>query len=197
MADSLDAWFAREILVHEAPLVSYLRRTWNRQDEIHDLRQETYLRVYEAAAKQRPDSARSFLFATARHLMVDRMRRQRVVSFEEGWDLDELNVLIDEVSPERAAGADEELRAVSRALDNLPPRCRQVVWMRRVEEQSQKEVAARLGMGEAMVEKHVAKAMRRLADALFGCELSEKPRAKHANQVREDHHAKKCAEHPH
>lgn len=196
MADSLDAWFAQEILVHEAALVSYLRRTWNRQDEIHDLRQETYLRVYEAAAKQRPDSARPFLFATARHLMVDRMRRQRVVSFEVGWDLDDLNVLIDEVSPERSAGAAEELRALSQALDKLPPRCRQVVWMRRVEEQSQKEVAARLGMGEAMVEKHIAKAMRRLADALFGCEPNGKPGAKLANPVREDHHAKEYREHP-
>ena|SRR5579862_6818634 len=166
MDESLDAWFAREILAHEDPLVRFLRRTWPRRDEVHDLRQETYLRVYEAAAKERPRSAKSFLFTTARHLMVDRMRRQRVVSFEAGWDLDELNVLVDEISPERSAGADEELRALSEALDSLPPRCRQVVWMRRVENHSQKEVAKRLGIGEAMVEKHIAKAMRRLADAL-------------------------------
>jgi RNA polymerase sigma-70 factor (ECF subfamily) len=39
--------------------------------------------------------------------------------------------------------------------------------MRRVEDLSQREVAARLGIGEAMVEKHIAKAMCRLADA-FG-----------------------------
>lgn len=76
MDESLDGWFVREILVHEAPLVRYLIRTWRRRDEIHDLRQETYLRVYEAAAKERPRSAKSFLFTTARHLMVDRMRRQ-------------------------------------------------------------------------------------------------------------------------
>jgi RNA polymerase sigma-70 factor (ECF subfamily) len=168
MDESLDAWFAREILAHEAPLVRYLTRTWHARDEIHDLRQETYLRVYEAAAKERPRSAKAFLFTTARHLLVDRMRRRRVVSFEPGWDLDELNVLVDEISPERCAGADEELRALAKAFNHLPPRCRQVVWMRRVEDQSQKEVAARLGIGEAMVEKHIAKAMRRLADALFG-----------------------------
>jgi DNA-directed RNA polymerase specialized sigma24 family protein len=45
MDESLDAWFARETLAHEAPLVRYLKRTWSRRDEIHDLRQETYLRV--------------------------------------------------------------------------------------------------------------------------------------------------------
>jgi RNA polymerase sigma-70 factor (ECF subfamily) len=190
MDESLDAWFAREILAHEAPLVRYLTRTWAVRDEIHDLRQETYLRVYEAAAKKRPRSAKAFLFTTARHLLVDRMRRRRVVSFEPGWDLEELNVLVDEISPERCAGADEELRALAAAFDRLPPRCKQVVWMRRVEDQSQKEVAARLGIGEAMVEKHIAKAMRRLADALFGCHSSEKPKDETARSVREDDHAR-------
>jgi RNA polymerase sigma factor (sigma-70 family) len=190
MDESLDAWFTREILAHEAPLVRYLTRTWPVRDDIHDLRQETYLRVYEAAAKERPRSAKAFLFTTARHLLVDRMRRQRVVSFEPGWDLEELNVLVDEISPERCAGADEELRALAVAFNHLPPRCRQVVWMRRVEEQSQKEVAAKLGIGEAMVEKHVAKAMRRLADALFCCHSSEKPKGETASSVREDHHVR-------
>jgi RNA polymerase sigma-70 factor (ECF subfamily) len=117
------------------------------------------------------------------------MRRQRVVSFEPGWDLEELNVLVDEMSPERCAGADEELRALAVAFNHLPPRCKQVVWMRRVEEQSQKEVAAKLGIGEAMVEKHIAKGMRRLADALFGCHSSEKPKSETAKSVKEDHHA--------
>lgn len=190
MGESLDAWFAREILVHEMPLVRYLMRTWPAKDEIHDLRQETYLRVYEAARKERPRSAKAFLFATARHLLVDRIRRNRVVSFEPGWDLEELNVLVDEVSPERSAGADEEIRALAQALDNLPPRCREVVWMRRIEQKSQKEVAASLGIGEAMVEKHVAKAMRRLADALFGGEeLCANPGGAATMRVKDGKHA--------
>jgi RNA polymerase sigma factor (sigma-70 family) len=191
MDESLDAWFAREILVHEASLVRYLMRTWSAKDEVHDLRQEAYLKVYEAAAKERPRFPKSFLFTTARHLLVDRLRRQKVVSFEPGWDLDELNVLVDEISPERSAGADEELTALSHALDNLPPRCRQVVWMRRVEERPQKEVAARLGIGEAMVEKHVAKAMRRLADALFGGEFCAESRGRGTTiQGRDGNHAR-------
>ena len=190
MNAALDEWFVREVLAHEGALVRYLMRTWPARDEIHDLRQETYLRVYEAAAKELPRSAKAFLFTTARHLLVDRARRKKVVSFEPGWDLDGLNVLVDEISPERSAGAQEELRALAEAFNNLPPRCQQVVWMRRVEDKSQKEVAATLGIGEAMVEKHVAKAMRRLADALFGCQFSEKPTAETKNRVREDHHAR-------
>src|SRR3546814_3782198 len=72
MDDSLDDWFAREILVHEGALESFLRRAWPNRDEIHDLRQEAYVRVYEAAARSRPTTPRAFLFTTARHLVTDR-----------------------------------------------------------------------------------------------------------------------------
>jgi RNA polymerase sigma factor (sigma-70 family) len=188
--ESLDAWFAREILSHEAALVRYLTRAWFARDEIHDLRQETYLRVYEAAAKSRPHSPRAFLFATARHLIADRLRRSRIVSIESGWDSEALDVLIDEISPERCTGGQQELSSLSRAFDLLPPRCREVVWLRRVEDRSQKEVAARLGIGEGMVEKHIANAMRRLADALFSCNISENPKAPSSSPVREDHYAR-------
>lgn len=189
MNEELDAWFVKEILAHEGALVRYFARTWPVRHEIHDLRQETYLRVYEAAAKEFPRSGKAFLFTTARHLLVDRIRRKKVVSFEPGWDLDSLNVLIDEISPERSAGADEELRTLAAAFTHLSPRCQQVVWMRRVEDQSQKEVAARLGIGEAMVEKHIAKAMRRLAGALFGRNASEAHKCD-ALRVREDQHVR-------
>src|SRR3546814_8087206 len=83
MDDSLDDWFAREILVHEGALESFLRRAWPNRDEIHDLRQEAYVRVYEAAARSRPTTPRAFLFTTARHLVTDRLRRGRVVRSEE------------------------------------------------------------------------------------------------------------------
>lgn len=166
--DSLDNWFIREILAHEGALMRYLMRSWYRRDDIHDLRQEIYIRVYEAAAKARPTMPKSFLFTTARHLMTDRLRRGRVVSIDAVGDIDALNVLIDELSPERRLGARQELKQLTEAFDRLPDRCREVVWLRRVEELSQKEVAARMGIGEKTVEKQVAKGMRLIADYFYG-----------------------------
>jgi RNA polymerase sigma factor (sigma-70 family) len=167
MDESLDAWFAREILVHEDALVSYLRRAWSNRDDVHDLRQETYIRVYEAAARARPTAPKSFLFTTARHLMTDRLRRGRVVSIETVGDLDALNVLVDEISPERRLEARQVLNRLADAFDRLPDRCREVVWLRKVEELPQKEVAARLGINEKTVEKHVAKGVRLIAEYFY------------------------------
>ena len=39
MDESVEAWFARAILVHEDALVRYLRRCWEHADDIHDLEQ--------------------------------------------------------------------------------------------------------------------------------------------------------------
>jgi RNA polymerase sigma factor (sigma-70 family) len=174
MDEDLDRWFAREILAHEEALVRFLRRVWPNVDDVHDLRQEAYIRVYEAAAKARPTSPKSFLFTTARNLITDRVRRERVVSIEAREDLEELNVLVDELSPERRAGARADLRRLATAFDQLPPKCREVVWMRRVEEVSQKEAASRMGVTEATIEKQLSKGVRLLADLLFGAERERK-----------------------
>ena len=169
MATEFDDWFVREVLVHERALSLFLQRSWPHRDEWHDLRQEVYARVYEAAGRTRPDAPKAFLFATARHLMTDRLRRSRVVSIEPVGDFESSNVyLIDEVSPERWTGTRQALKRVVEALDRLPDRCREVVWLRRVEELPQKDVASRLGISEKTVEKHLAKGMRLIADHLYG-----------------------------
>lgn len=168
MDEPVDAWFAREILAHEEALLRYLRRCWPHADDIHDLRQETYVRVYEAARRERPQQPKSFLFTTARHLMADRLRRGRIVSIEAVGDFESLNVPVDEVTPERRHDARQSLRRLAEAFDRLPGRCREVVWLRKVEELPQKEVARRLGIAEKTVEKQVAKGARLIAVHVFG-----------------------------
>lgn len=174
MDEAIDTWFTREILAHEASLVRYLTRVWPHREEIFDLRQEIYVKVYEASAKARPQSPKSFLFTSARHLMTDRLRRNRVVSIEAAGDLEAFNVLIDEISPEQEMGARQELKRLADAFDRLPDRCREVVWLRRVQELSQKEVAAHLGVSEKTVEKQLAKGSRLIADYVHGSTPSKK-----------------------
>ncbi len=99
MKRTLERWFATEILPHEAALMRFLRRAWSRADDVPDLRQEAYARVYESAARSVPRNPKAFLFTTARNLMVDRLRRERIVSIDYTQDLASLNVLVDELSP--------------------------------------------------------------------------------------------------
>jgi RNA polymerase sigma-70 factor (ECF subfamily) len=169
--ESLANWFSREILPLENDLLRYLLRAWPRRTDVEDLRQEIYLRVYQGARENRPQSPRGFLFKTAHHLLIDRVRHERIVSIEATGGIDELNVLVDEISPEQRVGARQELKRLARAFDTLPPRCREVIWMRRVLDISQKEVAKQLGVQEKAIEKQVARGVRLLAEQMLSSEL--------------------------
>ena len=166
--DAVDRWFAEEVLPLEAALTAYLRRVWPNGADIEDLRQEVYVRVYDAARKKRPAATNYFVFAVARNLLADRLRHQRVVTIDLVADLESLNVLSDEVSADRTLSGRQELARLERALAELPPRCREVFWLRKIEGLSQREAAERLEISQSTVEKQIVKAMRLLAASFFG-----------------------------
>jgi RNA polymerase sigma factor (sigma-70 family) len=184
----LNQWFTANVLVHERSLMRFLGRVWPNTSEIDDLRSETYVRVYEAAMKALPPSPRGLLFSTARHLMVDRVRRGRVVSIEFQEDLDALNVLIEERSPDRVLSARQDLWHLGRAFEQLPRKCRDIMWMLKIEELTQKEIAARLNLTVRAVEKRVAEGILFLQDAyLRQARSKEVPLARDSQEDEPDH----------
>jgi RNA polymerase sigma-70 factor (ECF subfamily) len=188
--DALDDWFMREVVSLEPMLTRFLQRNWRNEAEISDLRQEAYARVYEAARRERPQLVKPFLFQTARNLMIDRLRRQSVVSLESMVDVDWLNVSDDRPSSEAYVAARQELRLLQAALDKLPPRCRQVVLMRKVEGFSQREVAKEMGITVETVENQVAKGMRLLAQAIGGRRDAVTAQARRYNFFRKPRHVR-------
>jgi RNA polymerase sigma factor (sigma-70 family) len=163
-APDLEAWFAREILPLEASLMQFLRHNWRDRSDIEDLRQEVYVRVCEAAEKERPKLARSFLFAIARNLLIDLVRREQIVPIEAVADLESLGIELDAPSPDRSAIAKDDLRRLQNALDQLPPRHRQAVVLGRIEGLSGREIAARMGIAESTASDHLKLGMHALTD---------------------------------
>lgn len=166
--DEVDDWFVKEVLPLEGVLERFLRRNWRDQGEIADLRQEVYVKVFVSCASGRPDSAQAFVLSTARNLLIDRARRARIVSIETFADMDALDIGGEAFPTERHLMARSELRLLQSALALLPPRCREVVELRKIEGLSQREVATRMGITEDTVERQVSKGVRALAAALAG-----------------------------
>lgn len=163
---TLRDWFKQEILPLEPLLTSFLQRNWRDQSEIEDLRQEAFVRIYDAARRERPALPKAFLFQIARNLMIDTLRRRSIVSLDTMTDFEWLNVSDREPSTEAIVSARQELQLLQIAIDDLPPRCREVVVKRKVQGLPQKEVAQQMGIAVVTVENQVAIAMRLLAEAL-------------------------------
>jgi RNA polymerase sigma-70 factor (ECF subfamily) len=168
MLRGLDHWFATEVLPHEGLLRRYMLRVWRNPSEVADLIQEVYVRVYERARDQRPLQPKAFLFATARNLMTDHLRKTRVVSIDTVQEVDGIDALVDEISPERHLSARQDLGRLAQAFDSLSDRCRDVIWFRRVEGLSQRETADCMGLKEEAIESQLARGIRTLARAVFG-----------------------------
>jgi len=126
-----------------------------------------YLRLYESSQTRLPDHTKPFVFATARNLLIDRVRREQVVPIEAMADLEGLGVAVDVPGADRIVIARDALRRLQGALDKLPPRCREAVVLRRVEGLSRREIAARMGISEKTVAEHITNGMYALADLLF------------------------------
>src|ERR1044072_3151086 len=162
------AWFLKEVLPLEAILMRYLRHNWRDQSDIEDLLQDVYIRVFEAAQKQIPDKAKPFVFTTARNLLIDRVRERRVVPMDAVSDLDALGVAIDTPARDKNVRAREELRVLREAIDLWPPRCRDVVLLRKIEDLPRSEIAARLSISENTVSIYLAEGIAALSDIVYG-----------------------------
>jgi len=164
----VDEWFVREILPLEAALMEYLQHNWRNRSDIYDFRQEVYMRLYQAALKEIPDRPKQFLFATARNLLIDRVRHAQIVPIEAVSDLEALEVAADAPLPDRTLLARDELRHLQSALDRLTPRCRQAIILARIDGLSRSEIAARMGVSESVVSNYLSAGIRNLVELLYG-----------------------------
>ena len=164
----LKTWFVSEILPLEQALMQYLQSNWRRAEDLADMRQDIYLRLYEAAKERIPQPTRPFLFTIARNILIDRYRRERIVPIDGVPDLETIAVPTQDPGPDRRAIARDELRHLQAALDRLPPRCREAIVLRQVEGLSRKEIALRMGISEKTVNRHLCDAMNLLLDMQRG-----------------------------
>jgi len=164
----LKAWFVREVLPLEADLIQFLQHHGRNMSDLNDLRQEVYLRAFERAQEQLPQTTRPFVFAIARNILVNQFRHERVIPIEGVPDIESIEIPTDEPGPDRSMIARDELRRLYAALDRLPPRCREAVVMRRVDQLSRREIAVRMGVAEKTVKRHLNDGLRLLIAMLYG-----------------------------
>lgn len=159
-------WFAAEVQPHEPALRAWLRAQFPELNDPDDIVQEAFARVLRARARGEIRSPRALLFTAARHVAIDLLRRRRVVAFEPLTEDPDWPVYDDGRGVAENAAHQQELEILTRAIQSLPARCRQVLTLRKIYGLPQREIAAQLGISEHTVEVQVANGMRRCADFL-------------------------------
>jgi RNA polymerase sigma factor (sigma-70 family) len=175
MSNQLIGWVGRHILPHEQQLRAWLRGAFPAID-VDDVVQESYCRIAALGRIEHIDDPRRYLFRTARNVVLEQIRRERVVSIEAASGLAELEEAPEDGgSPERVVAGRRALDRVERLIDALPDRARQIFRLRKIEGVPQREIATRLGITETVVENEVARGLRRILDQLTEEERAEMP----------------------
>jgi RNA polymerase sigma-70 factor (ECF subfamily) len=107
-------------------------------------------------------SPKALLFVTARNLALMQRRHLLVERADSLADIDASRILDESEDVREQLSRAQELEILTRAIQSLPERCRQVVTLRRVYGMSQREVAAELGITEHTVEIQSAIGLRKI-----------------------------------
>jgi RNA polymerase sigma-70 factor (ECF subfamily) len=166
MAEDRHEWFLSQVFRHRSALFRYLRRFTSGAEDVEDLVQETYLRVYALPNYQAVEAPKALLFRIAHNLAVERARRQSTQATDSMADFELLNVSTMEAPADQQIDARRRFEAFCAAIDRLPPVCRRVFVLRKVYRLSHSEIASVLGLSHSTIEKHVAKGLLRCRDHL-------------------------------
>jgi RNA polymerase sigma-70 factor (ECF subfamily) len=150
-----------------APLRRYLTRLLGNASEAQDVAHDAYVRVYPAVTGGRAREPAALLYTAARRLAINRLKRRSISPVAREAFVPE-NSASAEPSVEQQVIARQELAMLERAIADLPPGCRTVMLLCKVDRLSHKAIGQRLGIAISTVEKQHARALRLLRAALDG-----------------------------
>jgi RNA polymerase sigma-70 factor (ECF subfamily) len=156
-------WYVRAVQLHQPRLRAYLHCSFRSLRDVDDIVQDAYLRLWKAGREHRIVSTKAFLFCVARRRALDALRKHQ------GSPIAEANVAtVARVLDPIPNGADlaeiaERMVELRTAIAALPPRCREVFALHKLQGVPQREIASRLGLSPRSVEKYCQRAMRQCA----------------------------------
>lgn len=145
-------------------LERFLVRLRVREDDVQDVAQESVARLLRYRDTEPPEAWTALLYRIAINVARDRARREQTAPRGDASAVEPDSIAADD-SPEQHASDQQALARVRDAILGLPPRCRAVYLMHRVEGLSYPEIARRNGISTKAVEKHMSQALRALRDA--------------------------------
>jgi RNA polymerase sigma-70 factor (ECF subfamily) len=151
--------------LHFVPLCRFAGSLVRDSGTAEDLVQDTMVALWMSRERLPvADSPRAYLYRAVRNRALNAIRHDRVVQRFESH--------VDPTEPTTAAGGDDEMAgrdavdAAARAIDLLPPRCREIFLLSREANLSYADIAKTLEISVKTVETQMGRALKKLRDAV-------------------------------
>jgi RNA polymerase sigma-70 factor (ECF subfamily) len=145
-------------------LLHYFKRKTGNAAEAEDLTQDVLVRALAHAHWTSAEQAKGYIFRAAVNRWRDHLRRLRSHGATVAWDEDAQTEVGAENPPESVLIARQELSQIVQTLGELNVRTRTVLMLIRLEQMKAAAVADMLGISVSAVNKHLANAVKHLAE---------------------------------
>lgn len=143
-------------------LLRAVRRIVGSESQAEDVAQSLWFKIQRIDDEPPIRNRRGFLYRLARNLALDHLRGEKVRGAIFIEDKAAPDIPAETPSPLAALLGQEDLARVNAAIESLSPRCRQALYLRRIEQLAAQEVAERMGISRQMVARYIAQAMEHL-----------------------------------
>ena len=158
----IDVWFADHVFIYHQQTYRYAMNLVRQPEEAEELVQEAYARLFALDDWASIANPHAFTIRIIRNLAIERFRRAGVVRFDQGAILQTLEIADQDPTPDVVAMDRSELNHVVKVMQEMPPRMREAMYLRRIEGLPPAEVAERMSISVSTVETHLIKALRLL-----------------------------------
>jgi RNA polymerase sigma-70 factor (ECF subfamily) len=159
VATTIEELFAR----HHGEIFAYILRMVRDREVAADFTQDTFVKAYRAYdSLQKPENARAWLYSIAHRVVLDEMRRRKIVRFIpwEGETRGSAPSVEHEAMDMRLSGP------LARALARIPERQRAALLLAEVHDLTGLELAAALGISHIAARALLTRARESLRQAL-------------------------------
>jgi len=156
-------WFSENLLPHEPMLRAWLRARFSASLDVDDIIQESYLRILRVAEFKPINAPKAFLFATARNVALNLARAANIRGENIGLPME---LLDGEEGIQEALARNQELEILTKAVQALPARCREIFTLCKVYGMSPKQIAQEMALSLPTVYRQLSIGVEKCAQFL-------------------------------
>ena len=148
------------VRAYHAEVMRVLRARLRNEEDAADLAQEAYARLLRYRSGESESDLRRLLFRIVDNLLTDHWRWKHAHPEHEAAPIeDALPAMTVESTQDRYVEHHERVALLKQVVLALPPKCRRVFLLSRIQGRSNPEIARICGISVKMVEKHITHAL--------------------------------------
>lgn len=160
--------FKQFVEFYSNDLLYYVRCLVRSKEEAEEIVSDSFFEVWQNRNKiNEIQNVKAWLLTITHNKAISYLRKKDPSNSSVSWDeVGEYAMPYELQTPDEKLISQEEMSRINNIINTLPPRCKQVFVLAKIEKLLYKEIAELLGISVKTINIHIAKALELISDGL-------------------------------